>query len=265
MTWSRCLLIIPGIEGENMSRLQIFRVNSIVCIVYPVVFLMIGFPRTIGIADASPVPGVLNETPADVDITLIPSRSLDTIRGDRKATEEAKNEAKSDRTAAEEYLEEAKARIEVCKSEIDMIEAKVELAKEQEDETEKTHLETQVKIKKLQLKSLEARKKMREAERDFADTRRRAAEVLDEFLKKEIRLSEKRDDLITLSTSNERQADPDVIERLRTEIRDLEHQCLEILKDALNKQKDKANEEKDVVEKRLKLFEAQHAFMLGSM
>jgi len=106
---------------------------------------------------------------------------------------------------------------------------------------------------------------MREAERDFADTRRRAAEVLDEFLKKEIRLSEKRDDLITLSTSNERQADPDVIERLRTEIRDLEHQCLEILKDALNKQKDKANEEKDVVEKRLKLFEAQHAFMLGSM
>jgi hypothetical protein len=214
-------------------------------------------------AGASVVPGVLADAPPDSLLILLAPRTSELVQQDLSTAGAAEEAAKADLASAQGHLGEAKAHVGVRKSEIDAIKAKIKLAKAQKNQAEQDDLEQQVKAKELQVKVLEARVDMRDAEVSLADARRDAAQTQSEFFKKELELLGKRNDLLKMNAAREAATNLDGIVRLQTEIRDLEHRCLEILKEVADKTKDAADDESNVVGKRLKLQEAQLALFGG--
>jgi hypothetical protein len=214
-------------------------------------------------ARAAAVTGVLPEASPDSLLILLPPRAVDVVRQDLAIADALESTASQDMIAAQGRLGEAKAHVDVRKSEIEMIKAKVKLAKEQKNETEQANLELQVKAKELQLKMIEARRDMRDVEASLAETRRKAAQTQSSFFKKEIELIGKRADLTRMTSAPEGVTNLDGLVRIQGEIRDLERRCLEIAKDVADKEKSVAESEANLLDRRMKVYEAQLAFLAG--
>ena len=214
-------------------------------------------------ARAAAVTGVLPDASPDSLLVLLPPRAVDTVRQDLAIADALEGTANTDMIGAQGRMGEAKAHVEVRKSEIEMLKAKVKLAKEQKNETEQANLELQVKAKELQLKMLEARRDMRDVEASLAEIRRKAAQTQSAFFKKEIELIGKRADLLQMTSAPAGVANLDGLVRLQGEIRELERRCLEILKDVADKEKSAAESEMNLLDKRMKVYEAQLAFHAG--
>ena len=225
--------------------------------------LVVASPLATLQAHASAAPGVLSDVPPEGLMVLLPSRAVESVRSDLEAAERLEKASNSARESAEEYLKVAKAQITVCTSEIDVLKDRVKLAKEQKNQTEQDSLERHIKAKDLQLKMLEARRDMREAEIGLADAQRRTAETSGGTLKKELELIERREMLVQISASREVPPDPIALTKLQTEVRDIERQTIEAMKDLAQKQKDAAEREMDVLDKRLNVHEAQLAVLVG--
>lgn len=225
--------------------------------------LALASPFTIRPAGASAVHGVLPDAVPDSLLILMPPRAADAIRQDLAIVDAAESAASADLVSAQGRVGEAKARVDVCASEIEAIKAKVKLAKEQKNETEQANLELRIKARELLLGALKARREMRDAEVGWADARRKAAQVRSEYFQKELELLEKRGSLSAMSSPGAGTTNLDGLLRLRVEIRDLERRGLEIAKDAADKEKNAAENEANLLDKRLKLEEAQRALVAG--
>jgi len=243
------------------SRFSSYVLDSALIVL--VTLLSIASPVASGPARASAVAGVLPDASPDSLLVLLPPRTEETVRRDLTTAEAAETSAGTDLVSAQGRLGEVKAHIEVRKSEIETIKAKIKLAKEQKNQTEQVNLEREAKMKDLQMKVLEARKEMREAEVNLADTRRKTAQTQSGFFKKELELIGKRDDQLKMSSAGEGATNLDGLIRLQIEIRDLERRCIEILKDVVEREKNVADGETSLLEKRLELHEAQLALLQG--
>jgi hypothetical protein len=231
--------------------------------VFFVTLVVLANPLTAVSACASAVAGVLPDAAPDSLMVLHPPRTADAVNQDLAQASARESTANTDLVSAQGRLAEAKARVDVCQSEIEAIKAKIKLAKEQKNASEQAGFEQQAKAKELQLAVLKARVEMRDAEVAFADTRRLAAQTESAFLKKELELVGKRSDLARLGSSPGGTANLDGLTRLQTEVRDLERHCLEALKDFADKEKKAAEDEATLLEKRLKLQEAQLGLVAG--
>jgi hypothetical protein len=225
--------------------------------------LILASPLTTRSACASAVAGVLPDAAPDSLMTLLPPRAADAVNQELAQAGAMESAGNADLISAQGRLAEAKARVDVCASEIEAIKARIKLAKEQKNSTEQAGLEQQVKAKGLQLDVLKARVEMRNAEVAFADARRLMAQTQSGFLKKELELIGKRGDLLRLGSAPGGTANLDGITRLQIEIRDLERRGIEILKEVAEKEKNAAEDEASVLDKRLKLQEAQLGFIAG--
>jgi hypothetical protein len=225
--------------------------------------LALASPLAIRPAGASGVLGVLPDAVPDSLLILLPPRAADAVNQDLAIVGAAESAASADLVSAQGRLGEAKARVDVCASEIEAIKARVKLAKEQKNQTEQANLELQIKAKELLLDALKARKEMRDAEAVWAEARRKAAQVQSGFFKKELELLEKRGALSAMSSPGAGTTNLDGLLRLRVEVRDLERRGLEIAKDAVDKEKSAAESGAGLLDKRLKLEEAQRALVAG--
>lgn len=226
-------------------------------------FLILVCPLTTRSARASAVPGVLPDASPDSLLTLLPSRAADIVQGDLAAAEAREGAGNADLASSQGCLGVARAHVEVRKREIEMIKAKVKLAKEQKNQTEQANLELQIKSRALQLKMLEARRDMRDAEVSLAEARRKAAQTQSGFFRKELELIGMRADLLRTTSVREGAANVDGLVRLQGEIRDLERRCIEILKDVADKEKSVAESETNLLDKRLRVYEAQLTLLAG--
>ena len=214
-------------------------------------------------AQASAVPGVLPDALPDSLMILLPSRDAGAVDDDLANAEARANASNEDEVAAQGRLGQDKARVDVCTQEIETVKAKVKLAKEQKDKTAQADYEQRVKTKELQLNVLKARKDMREAEVALAGKRRATVQAEAGFLRKELELIGKREELARQRAAAPGTMNLDALVRLQADIRDLEHRCLEVLKDVAEKQKGVAEGEANLIDKRLKLEEAQAAYFVG--
>ena len=234
-----------------------------VLVVPPIALLALASLLTAWSASASVVPGVLSDAPPDSLLTLIPSRTEETARQDLAEAEAMEAEANADLVSAQGCLGEAKGHVDVRKSEIESIEAKIKSAKEQKNETEQANLEQQAKAKALQLKVLEARKEMRDAEVSFIGALRKLAQAKAGYFRKELELIGTRDNLLRMSSAHEGATNLEGLIQLQVEIRELERRCLDILKDVAEEEENTAQDEARLLDKRLKLHEAQLALLGG--
>ncbi|MBP6875519.1 MAG: hypothetical protein KBD56_05570 [Candidatus Eisenbacteria bacterium] len=227
------------------------------------VFVLLAGAGMAETTQAASVAGVLPATHPDSLMVLLPPRAADAVNQDLALAGTAQTDRDAELVAAQSRVGEAKANVKVCESEIETIKAMIKLAKERKDKTEEANLAQKQKTKERQLEMLKARKDLRDAETSLAEARRAMAQAQAGFYRKELELIEKRMALqeqsgMAVGTNL------DALLRLQREIRNLERRCLEILKDVADKEKKAAEDEGNVVDKRLKVLQTQLAYFGGS-
>jgi chromosome segregation ATPase len=207
-------------------------------------------------ADASPcslLEGVLSVDAADSLATLLPARAKEAIDADMSAAEAAASAADADLQKAKSLLGKLKARIEIRKGEIEALKGRAKLAKEQNNDADQQALKAQQDAEELQLDLLKSASDLRSAEMDLAETRRKAADARVKFLEQERDCAARQAELAQQGASGSK------LVALQTGAREALKQALSALKDLSDRSKDAGQAESNVVDKRMKVFEAQAA------
>jgi hypothetical protein len=217
-----------------------------------------------GLGSASLLDELLPTAPADSFLVLVLPREEGEIRLDLEDARAAELTAGEKLIAARELAARAKARIDVKKSEIQTIKSREKLAKEQDLEAEKEDLKRQKKTKELELKLLEEREGMRKAEKELAEASKMAAQAQIRCLEREIELTAKRAEIGALRASGQASAFIDQIIRYDGEIRDTQRQVLDAMKELAGKLELVAKRQAAVIDRRLKVFEAQKKILANA-
>ncbi len=193
-------------------------------------------------------------TPAGLDslVALVPWRPAGAIQDDLRRAEDALRTASYEVESTRLLRSRAETRRKAMESEIDQIKDRLDRAKDEKREADRQALEIELKAAEAGKKTLEEREALREAEIELAEAERRLAEARVKALGLELQLERRRGErAMGLATS--------LLEASRQQrvLRDLERQTLEAMRDEARRQKDLADRSLRVVERKLKLFQAQ--------
>ncbi len=185
-------------------------------------------------------------------VALVPWRPGGAIQDDLRRAEDAVRTASYEVESTRLLRSRAETRRKAMESEIDQIKDRLDRAKDEKREADRQALEIELKAAEAGKKTLEEREALREAEIELAEAERRLAEARVKALGLELQLERRRGErAMGLATS--------LLEASRQQrvLRDLERQTLEAMRDEARRQKDLADRSLRVVERKLKLFQAQ--------
>lgn len=200
------------------------------------------------------------QTPLDSGIVLIPVRSLDEIQADIADAKNRLSVAEARVPVVEGAEKQAQMQIDPWTKQIDLVKAKVDVAKSEKNESAKTALEAEKNALERQKSLAENNYDLRKAETDLAKahsewiaTQLRAWEFEQELAMKRV----ERDALVKSGTTAIGLAAVDQI------VRNLERKTLGAQKDEADKSGNRADKEKNMVSKRIKILETQDKIMTG--
>jgi len=200
------------------------------------------------------------QTPLDSGIVLIPLRSLDEIQADIADAKNRLSVAEARVPVVEGAEKQAQMQIDPWAKQIDLVKAKVDVARNEKNESAKTALEAEKNALERQKNLAENNHDLRKAETDLAKahsewiaTQLRAWEFEQELAMKRI----EREALVKSGTTTIGLAAVDQV------VRNLERKALGAQKDEADKSGNRADKEKNIVSKRIKILETQDKIMTG--
>lgn len=212
------------------------------------------------LAAGDPLPlvgGPLAPSSPDTFLVLLPPREENLIRTDLEAARTRAIDFESQFQHAVDTENQVKEATEAKKNELEILKAKIKAAKEAKSEAEEKSLQGQKKGEELRLGLLEAERKMRAAEKNLASANRDAAQSEARYHEKELDALAKQAELSLALSSPPGAGSIEKQMRLERETREATRVALGALRDALTKEGSLVDREKEVVDARLGMYEAQ--------
>ncbi len=197
-------------------------------------------------------------TTPDAFLRLVPVRSIDSIRGDiERATSDAQA-ARAQQNGAEGFKVRVESQLKLQDQEIKGLKDRIKVAKNNKNETEVIALEAEKKSAERAKTLLERRREMRKIEAEAAKAAMASANAWKAALSLELELATKREQARMAAGG------PDMgTARTQLVLRELEGRTLKAQKEHASKAEDLAKRQKQLVERRLDLFEAQRKLQAG--
>jgi hypothetical protein len=187
-------------------------------------------------------------------IDVLPPRSADRIRNELADAKADQREAELELSQAEQQRGKTKAMLEVKKQEVSTIDARRKLADKSKNEAEKVALTAEKKDAERQKQFLERRSALHGSEVDRAKAAVKLAETTQRTLEMELQLNQRRADRASVAG-----VDPAATSRHDVVIRELEETVLEAQRKQAAAEKELADKDLDIAQRRLELHRAQSA------
>jgi len=192
---------------------------------------------------------------ASTNVPLVEVRDADRIRTDLEAAKEQGFLIENELRRFEDNLAQAKAQVEMQKSEIDMTKTAKDLADKQGKEAEKEAMERQKDKQELDKRLLERYVQLWERQINLAKAQREGFDAAARVHERELSLEAASESMDRLQGTATGTLESGL--RLQTEIRELEREVLEAMKNSANRREDVAKRERQVIDARLDILEAR--------
>jgi chromosome segregation ATPase len=194
---------------------------------------------------------------ADSFLLLVPNRDTADVQREIGAAVQRRMRAEASLQRFVELRSGTQLRVDDMKRRIDAIGERANAAKKEKREADRTRLEAERKAAEREKSLLERRVALRAAEMEVQKKQSEAAELERKALELEVQLALKRADPARPAPGTVVRASYDQV------LSDLERQVLEAQRAAVAKAVDATSSQKDVVERRLEILEAQRKVVGG--
>lgn len=195
----------------------------------------------------------------DSFLVVVPVRDTMTIKRDISAVIQERRQADRDRAQAEGLKQSARARIARKQTEIGGIERQQKLFKSQKREADAIALEADKKAAEQEKDLIERRASLRDAEIELEKKRTEMLDTRRQALELELQLANRR-----LDQARAGNPGGPAGARIKQVLNDLEKRTLETQQKEVDKSKELADRQKDIIQKRLQILDAQRKFTAGS-
>ena len=195
----------------------------------------------------------------DSFLVAVPIRDTSDIQREIGAAAQAKTHAANDRARAESLKQSAIARIARKKGEIKAIETREEAAKKQKQSADLMAIQADKKAAEREEDLIERRQSLREADIELAKKQGELADARRQALELELQLALRRIDYERAGTPGGPAG-----ARAQQVLSDIEKQTLEAQQKEAEKSKDVADRQKQIIQRRLGILEAQRKLISGN-
>jgi hypothetical protein len=189
----------------------------------------------------------------DPGMAVLPPRGLDRIEAELELARSELHTAEAEKAAAGERRSRRQGEAEVKKHEISTLEARTKLAEKMKDESGKASVTAEKKVGEREKVLLEREADLHKTEVEVADKRRALAEASQEALGTELEVARRRQERSRVTVAGPEASQLDQV------IRELEGKALEAQRHRAQARADLADKEKQLVDRRIEIFQAQAA------
>lgn len=196
----------------------------------------------------------------DSFLVVVPLRDTSGIQRDIAAAAQARSQAGKDRVRAEGLKQSARARMDRKKVEVEGIERQQKVFKDQKrSAADIAALEADKKAAEQEKDLIGRRESLRDAEIELEKKRSEMLDMRRQALELELQLAHRRLD-------QQRAGNPGgpAGARMQQVLNDIEKRTLEAQQKEVDKSKELADRQKDIIQKRLQILEAQTKFTTGT-
>jgi hypothetical protein len=196
----------------------------------------------------------------DSFLVVVPMRDTSAIQRDIAAAAQARSQAGKDRVRAEGLKQSARVRVDRKKVEVEGIERQQKVFKDQKrSAADIAALEADKKAAEQEKDLIERRESLRDAEIELEKKRGEMLDIRRQALELELQLAHRRLD-------QQRAGNPGgpAGARMQQVLNDIEKRTLEAQQKEVEKSKELADRQKDIIQKRLQILEAQTKFTTGT-
>jgi hypothetical protein len=195
----------------------------------------------------------------DSFLVAVPIRDTSDIKREIAAAAQAKTHAANDRAGAESLRQSAEARIARKDGEIKAIGAREEAAKKQKQSADLMAIQADKKAAEQEKELIKRRQSLREADIELAKKQGELADARRQALELELQLALRRIDYERAGTPGGPAG-----ARAQQVLSDIEKQTLEAQQKEAEKSKDVADRQKQIIQRRLGILEAQRKLISGN-